>query len=564
MVLTDRSAIYEFKLKISSSGSGGFQTTISHSSFKISITGSTASLPQADAGLDSFGLANSTLTLSGLGSGDREHSQLTWYWRQTGGPSIQYLNPSVCSLEIFQPSAITGTTTACSTSPLPEFAATSPGVADFELVVSKEGPSGSIFSEPDPVTVTIDSSTNAVPVAAILPVEPAQVQSIVTLVGSDSFDRPALLNQSFSTQLSYRWAQESGSTIYVQSLTSPTLSFRPLEIGFYEFSLQVADSQGLWSKKVRTQISVDSTAIKLPIALAGEDQNGLVRRFIVLDGSASLGGSKPVLNYFWKQTGGPEDVELPGLPTATVAFQPTQPGRFSFSLQVASEDFTSLPDEVSVIINSDEQSIPVANAGNGQTVAFNSVVTLDGGRSFDRDNSALLYFWQQVSGSPVALSQPTSVVTTFLASTPGISSFSLTVNDGLSSSNPSFTTISTLEEGEQAPQGSIQPFDPTTVLDSDSQGGGCFIVSASFGSNSFPVHFFTAIRDQILLKAPGGRAIMQQYYLRSPPLAHLVSKNLILKHCTQTGLVTLILFMVGFPLFLIFKLARFVWSNHVL
>jgi parallel beta-helix repeat protein len=556
MVLTDRSAIYEFKLKISSSGSGGFQTTISNSSFLVSVTGSGPSLPRANAGLDSFGLTQSTLALSGLGSGDQEQSQLTWYWKQVSGPVVQFLRPSFCFQEIFEPSATSLATTPCSTSPVPEFAATSPGVVEFELVVSKNGGETEIFSEPDKVVVTIDSTTNAVPVASILPVESVEVQSPIALNGSNSFDRRAFIDQSFSTQLSYRWIQETGSAIYLQNTTAPTLNFHPLETGFYEFSLQVADNQGLWSKKSKIRLAVDSASTKLPIAQAGTDQIGLIRRFIILDGSESLGGSKPILNYFWNQIAGPEDVELPGLSTPTVAFQPTQPGRYSFTLRVSSEDFTSVPDEVSVVINSDEQSIPVANAGNSQTVALSTVVILDGSASFDRDNDGLIYFWQQVSGIPVILSKPTSTVTTFFASQPGISSFALVVNDGKSSSDPSYIAISVLKQGEQAPQGSLQPFDPTTILDSDAQGGGCFIVSASFGSQSLPVRFFTGFRDRILLNIPGGKSIMNTYYQCSPPLASVLRKHPRLRNCSQIALVTLILFMVGFPIFLIINLAQ--------
>ena len=155
-----------------------------------------------------------------------------------------------------------------------------------------------------------------------------------------------------------------------------------------------------------------------------------------------------------------------------------------FSLVVATDQFYSFEDIVTVAVNSDTQFVPIAIASDNQIQARSSVITLDGNRSFDQDGDPLTYFWQQISGTPVILSSQNSSVTTFFASATGFYEFSLTVRDGKSSSNESVTLVSIIEDdGTNSNQNnSFVPFDPT-FIPGPSQSGGCFIISASFGKN---------------------------------------------------------------------------------
>jgi hypothetical protein len=77
---------------------------------------------------------------------------------------------------------------------------------------------------------------------------------------------------------------------------------------------------------------------------------------------------------------------------------------------------------------------PSANAGTDQTVSAGAGVTLDGSASSDPDGDAVTFSWRQISGTQVALSNPSAAVTTFVAPDKGTSlAFELTVSDGLSS-----------------------------------------------------------------------------------------------------------------------------------
>jgi len=72
---------------------------------------------------------------------------------------------------------------------------------------------------------------------------------------------------------------------------------------------------------------------------------------------------------------------------------------------------------------------PVAFAGLDQYTSP-GIITLDGSASFDPDGDPLDFFWRQVSGPAVVLSNPESAVTTFEAVSGGTYMFYLQVSDG--------------------------------------------------------------------------------------------------------------------------------------
>ncbi len=551
MVIPNRSALYEWRLKVSSSGPSGIQSKISENSIKVQVQGTQSSLPMAQAGEDAFVLTQNINQLNGSGSGDKENTNLNFFWRQTKGAAVQFVNSSICPLEVFVPSSLATDTTTCTTSQISEYFSVYPGVVEFELVVSKNFAGSDHFSQPDNVVHIIDAPTNAVPQAVVSAPEIGIKDSLITLNGSSSADRPAALGAGISGALNFQWNQVSGPSVYLSTTTQSLLQFTPISEGFYEFSLEVEDSQGIKSYPKIVQLRVDRQDFFLPSANAGPDLNGLVNRTILLDGSSSIGGSRQLINYFWKQTGGPETVNLSSSNASTTSFSPTKGGLYSFSLIVATDQFYSFEDLVTVAINSDTQSVPIAIASDDQIQPRSSIITLDGTRSFDQDGDPLTYFWQQISGQPVILSNQNSSITTFFGSTPGFYEFSLVVRDGKSSSNASITLVSiTEDDGTNSDQNnSFIPFDPT-FIPGPSQGGGCFVVSASFGKNSFITEWFEYIRDEYLIKTPGGNAFIQYYYLYSPPVAELIQNQIFLKWLSRFLLCTIALSTLVLPFML--------------
>ena len=74
--------------------------------------------------------------------------------------------------------------------------------------------------------------------------------------------------------------------------------------------------------------------------------------------------------------------------------------------------------------------MPIANAGQPQTVTSHSLVVLDGGSSHDPDNHLpLSYSWRQISGESVLLSSTVVSQPTFIA--PGVVTQSQTLTFAL-------------------------------------------------------------------------------------------------------------------------------------
>ena len=98
--------------------------------------------------------------------------------------------------------------------------------------------------------------------------------------------------------------------------------------------------------------------------------------------------------------------------------------------------------EIAIEMTVLENNIPIADVGQDQTVIEGTQVTLDGSQSLDADGDALSFEWTPPAG--IELRDSNAVQPTFLASVPGIYSFTLVVHDDLVSSNPVTVVITVI------------------------------------------------------------------------------------------------------------------------
>jgi hypothetical protein len=97
-----------------------------------------------------------------------------------------------------------------------------------------------------------------------------------------------------------------------------------------------------------------------------------------------------------------------------------------------------------VITASKANLVPVASAGENQSVYSGATVKLDGALSSDSNNDSLTYNWTLVSrptGSGAILSLSTTTRPTFVADKVGTYVVSLKVNDGKLDSNVALVII---------------------------------------------------------------------------------------------------------------------------
>ncbi|SHK74154.1 Cadherin domain-containing protein [Desulfatibacillum alkenivorans DSM 16219] len=225
-------------------------------------------------------------------------------------------------------------------------------------------------------------------------------------MGSSDFNGDALTCQ---------WTQLSGESVEINDAQSPRAWFTapPQAGGALEFALTVRD---YCQESTRTCIVNVTAADDPPTANAGADQTVSADATVTLDGSASADARKAIATYEWEQVGGPE-VVLAGEDTATPAF--TAPtvleagAALEFRLTVANEQGFKAQDFCIVNVTGANDP-PTANAGAGLNVAEGANVILNGSASSDPEGD-VLYFWRQVSGPSVCLSDPTAQTPAFVA-----------------------------------------------------------------------------------------------------------------------------------------------------
>jgi K319L-like, PKD domain len=166
-----------------------------------------------------------------------------------------------------------------------------------------------------------------------------------------------------------------------------------------------------------------------PSADAGADQTAHQGDKVYLDGSGSLDadGEREELKYKWVQTSGPRVVLSD--PAACKPFfiapftlHPVE----TLSFELLTTDKGGLKGSDSIWVNiSSGNSVLAADAGPDGIFDEGTRIPLEGSNSFVQQEKIEKYFWTQLQGPPVTLSDPTSSHPTFLS--PPVKSFE-TVN----------------------------------------------------------------------------------------------------------------------------------------
>ncbi|MBE0598137.1 MAG: hypothetical protein IH614_12785 [Desulfuromonadales bacterium] len=372
--------------------------------------------PAADAGPDQQVKTGSLVTLDGSGSSDRDGDLLSYEWTFTS-------TPAQTTAVLSEPTAVR-----------PTFTADVDGTYLLSLIVHD----GKVSSQSGSVSITAETH-NSAPVANAGPDQNVATGSLVTLHGGGA--------DADSDLLTFAWALVSRPATSAASLSDPTAA-RPTFIadvdGTYLLSLTVDD--GTVSSQSDYVTITAETHNSAPTANAGPDQNVATGSLVTLHGDGA-DADGDLLTFAWAL------VSRPATSTASLsdptAAQPTfiadVDGTYVLSLTVDDGLVSSQNDYVTITAET-HNSAPTAEAGPDQKVTTGSLVSLSGGGA-DADGDLLTFAWALVTRpatSTATLSDPTAARPTFIADVDGTYLLSLTVHDGLVSSQCDSVTITAI------------------------------------------------------------------------------------------------------------------------
>jgi len=451
-------------------------------------------LPVANAGVDlteSMVLYSTTprteyaeVILDGSASLDPDGKTLTYSWVQTYGNPVLLDNPKSAS---------------------PSFISFSTGLFQFELTVKD----GKLYSKPDYVWVVVSKSGNTVPVATIaehnlnraIPISPGFP---VTLDASGSFDID-------SEPLTYHWNQISGppiplfadydSALPTISYTNPIATVLPdVRDMIYKFLMWVDDGNQP-SLPLEISIRVLEQQNSPPLCVVAEDQlESKVGEEVTLDGSPSQDPDPDdTMTYIWTQLDDEGDgphITIVDSDKAVAKVTPIQGGKYVFQLNAFDNYDQQCADVAKIELNVDYNQVPIANAGEDQTVRVGRLVTLDSSKSSDPDGHEIAeYKWEVLEeGNTLGLSTADlepgsdSPNPTFSAFDLGEVTLQLVVSDGFPGGESQPDTVKiTVEyidgDEETSPVNGDEDADTTEVIETEEKGGGGGGCSSSGNEN---------------------------------------------------------------------------------
>ncbi|XP_032854817.1 dyslexia-associated protein KIAA0319 homolog isoform X2 [Tyto alba] len=320
------------------------------------------------------------------------------------------------------------------------------GLYAFKVTVAGENAFGEGFVN---VTVKPAVRVNQPPIAIASPkVQEVSLPTTSTFIdGSQSMDDMKIV--------SYHWEEVKGPLREQKaSADTPVLHLSNLVPGNYTFRLTVIDSDGA-SNSTTASLTVNKPVDYPPIANAGPNQAlTLPQNFITLNGNQSSDDHE-IVSYEWslspKSKG--KVVAMQGVRTPYLQLSAMQEGDYTFQLTVTDSVRQRSTAEVTLIVQPESNSPPVAVAGPDKELTFPvESTTLDGSRSQD-DQGIVFYHWENISGpSSVQMENGDKAIATVTGLQVGTYRFRLTVKDQQGLSSASVLSVTVKEENNSPPQ----------------------------------------------------------------------------------------------------------------
>ncbi|XP_070534554.1 dyslexia-associated protein KIAA0319-like isoform X2 [Ptychodera flava] len=295
------------------------------------------------------------------------------------------------------------------------------------------------------VTVLPKPRVNEPPVAVISPKkqEVTLPNSETVLDGSQSTDDDEIV--------SYHWEEIKGPLREQKTIGDEALlTMTDLVAGIYIIQLTVTDSDGVTSSAT-ANVTVHEEVDYPPVANAGTNRVvKLPKNSVVLNGSLSS-DDKGIAQYEWsKDSGGVADMQ--GTSSKILHLSNLEEGVYVFTLKVTDTAGHDNSASVTVIVQPENNSPPVADAGPDKEISLpNDETELDGSQSSD-DQGITSYSWTKQSGpSDVDIKNDDKAKATISDLRPGTYVFSLTVTDAKGTSDTDTVSVVVKQEVNEPP-----------------------------------------------------------------------------------------------------------------
>lgn len=315
---------------------------------------------------------NTMISISGTQSTDPEGDALSYFWSVTNEDGKTVIVSDLNSSSI-------------------EFKAEEFGIYQVELKVKDN----TLFSSVVTTQVQVLPSEDDYPIAVVSGNRVVKVGSANWLSSEGSYGAHEQL-------ISYHWEiinKPSDSNATLELTANATAYFVPDLTGLYEIQMTVENVEdALQANKVLTVQVDDVVENSAPIAKVNYDlRNYTVGETVKFSATESSDPDGNELTYQWLLLNKPQSSEsqLVGADSEFAEFIADVTGEYKVRLTV-NDSLLSSEEEFSVTV-SNENIIPIADAGNNIDAVLGIIVTLDGANSYDPDGGVLTYQWKLVS-----------------------------------------------------------------------------------------------------------------------------------------------------------------------
>ncbi len=418
---------YQFVLTVSDTANATATDTI-----QVTVLPRVLVPPVANAGQDvTITLPVNTVSLNGTASHDPDDNAavLQYSWKviqATGHYVLQDPQSAVTSLTQLEE-----------------------GIYQVELTVED----ADALTDKDTIRITVKSVPNKAPVAITGSNFTINMDfTVFELDGSASYDP-----DGENTIASAVWSQVSGpNSAVITQKANKMAEVTGFTEGVYVFRFTITDDKGA-SASATTQVTVQpkpAPTNQLPVAVAGNAQQiTLPTNSINLNGSLSYDPDGEIVSYHWTRVSGPTQFTLQDPHSAITRLSNLTEGTYVFRLTVTDNSNAIGSAQVTIRVLPAPNVLPIANAGNNQTIYLpTNKAQLNGSSSNDPDGTIVQYQWEKIAGpASFNIVNAAAVSTDVNNLVQGTYTFRLTVTDNAGGTNSAQVSVTVLPDPNRPP-----------------------------------------------------------------------------------------------------------------